>query len=144
MVRMLVGVGLLVAVTACSSEHAAAAPFTCSIGSLTGAWHATYRETNGTCGPVADERVVFPAAGSTSTADAGADPCTYGPRNTSADHCRLDADFTCPLNGVRGTQHWVSTMHQTSATTLEGPWTVQVVTPTSTCRSSYDVTWTQE
>lgn len=143
MTKLVCGVGFAVLVAACASSTGSTAPLVCKIGSLTGAWRASYVEVSGTCGPVADERVIFPAPGSAPT-DAGPDPCTYAARDIAPDHCRADADFTCPLIGVSGTQHWVSTMHQTSATTLEGPWTLQVVTRGTTCRSSYDVTWTQE
>lgn len=129
---------------ACGSEQGAtAAPFTCSIGSLSGTWRVTYRETNGTCGPVADELLVEPDADAASP-DAGADPCTYAARRIAADRCRYDFDFTCPLNGVKGTQRWVGTLRQTSATTLEGPWTLQGIAPDAACRSSYDVIWSQE
>ena len=148
----------LIAACSCSSstsgagatdDHRASqpppAPFTCALGSLMGSWRIVYVESDGTCGRVADEVATVPtedAPDAGASADAGVAACTYAARAISADKCSIDLDFTCPLNGLMGTQHWSGTLHQTSATTLGGSLGLQVSGATSgPCRSTYSVRW---
>lgn len=114
------------------------------MGSLTGTWRVTYVETDGTCGKVADETVVITSgkSGATQPASTG---CTYAADEISADRCRADLDFTCPLTGVAGTQRWIGATHQISATELTSSMTLTVTTPNrGTCRSTYTLDWTQQ
>ncbi len=126
---------------ACSSSSESQ-PFTaCAIGSLTGTWRLTYVETDGTCGKISAETVVL-APGKQ---EPGASACTYAAAQISPDHCRMDMDFTCPLNGVAGTQRWVGATHQVSATELTSSMTASISSPSlGTCRSTYSVDWTQQ
>jgi hypothetical protein len=141
-----IGVGLFVLSTglvACSSSSSSK-PFTaCTIGSLTGTWRVTYVETNGTCGKVADETVVLSAT--TTPGAPGMPTCMIAAADISADHCRIDLDFTCPLNGAPGSQRWIGATHQVSATELTSSLTLTVTSPTlGACRSTYAVDWTQQ
>ena len=129
------------AVLGCSSSSSGK-PFTaCTIGSLTGTWHVTYVETDGTCGKLAAETVVFTPGKSGS----GSDTCTFDAQQISADHCRMDLDFTCPLTGAPGTQRWIGATHQVSATELTSSMTLSVASSTlGSCRSTYTLDWTQQ
>ena len=125
-----------VVLAGCSSSDPA--PFTCAMGELRGTWRAVYMQTNGNCGKVADETIVLSA----STAGE-ASQCTYAAQQVSADKCRIDLDYTCPLTGQPGTQRWVGAMHHAAAGTVTGSMTVSAA-GSATCRSTYDVTWTKQ
>lgn len=113
--------------------------FKCAIGDLTGTWRVTYAETNGSCGRINDETVVF----TPSKAGAGAAACTTAAADVAADKCSVQQDFTCPLSGVAGTQHWVGVVRQTGEGTLGGSLTLSV-TGSLACRSTYDVRFTKQ
>jgi hypothetical protein len=129
---------LLVACSSSTTEPPFAGP--CHIGELTGTWHVTYAETDGNCGPVPAETVVLSAS---MTASAMGPKCTINADQVSADKCRLDSDFTCPLNGAVGTQRWVGATHQTGPGSLSSSWTVST-TGAVVCRSTYTLTWVQQ
>jgi hypothetical protein len=131
--------GLLIA-AGCSSSNSSE-PFTaCTIGELRGTWRVTYAETDGTCGKVPSETVVL-MPGNTKAASA----CTFATDRISPDRCRLDLDFTCPLTApTSGSQHWVGALRQTSPTNLSGSMTLQVTTGAVTCRSTYDIDYSQQ
>jgi hypothetical protein len=115
----------------------------CSMGSLTGTWRISYRETNGDCGPIPDETVNIAAAssGSTSSSGGGCRTLAYG---ISADKCRVEQSFTCPSNDNRGTQSWTIVIQQTGPTSVSGTATVQLTHSTlGACRSTYAMTWTR-
>lgn len=140
-----IGMGLFALFTGllgCSSSSSE--PFTaCTIGSLTGTWRVTYVETDGNCGKLADETVVMSAAASPGAP--GTPSCTFAANEISADHCRADLDFTCPLTGVAGTQRWVGATRQVSAGELSGSMTLTVTSPSlGPCRSTYAVDWTRQ
>jgi hypothetical protein len=107
------------------------------MGELTGTWRVSYRETNGTCGTLADETVVMGSGAN----DVAASACTFGANQIASDKCSQSLDYTCPLKGVSGTQQWVGQLRQTAANRLEGPFTVQVQGAPGVCRSTYDVIW---
>jgi hypothetical protein len=136
-IAWVVGVGAI-ALAACSDDDDAPA-FQCRMGELTGTWRVSYRETNGSCGPVSEETVVLESQ----TNQGAAAACTYGANKPSPDKCTLSLDYTCPLNGVQGTQQWIGQLRQTAANRLEGSFSVQVQGSPGVCRSTYDVTWTQ-
>lgn len=120
------------------SDGAAAPPqFECAIGQLTGTWRAQYVETNGTCGPIADETFIAGVP----------DPsgqCTVTTSQVSSDRCRIDIAFNCPTTDGQGTVAWVVVLRQTSQTQLSGTGTVQVNHAVlGTCRSTYDITVTR-
>ena len=100
---------------------------------LTGTWRWEYDETDGNCGPIADETVNLASGG-------GGEGCTYASVMTSSDQCRQDADFTCPTLDGEGTQHWVMVTHHTDDGRLEATATVQLDHPSGSCRSTYDIT----
>lgn len=108
--RIVMMIGLL-ALASCGGGS----DFTCSVGSLTGTWRFKYQETNGTCGALQDETIIL----GTTTAPSG---CTTSADLVSADHCRLDTSFTCPIISatVTGTQTWTETFSQVSAGELSG------------------------
>lgn len=137
------GVGsLLVIASAVGCSSSTNQPFTdCKIGSLTGTWRVTYVETDGNCGKVAAETVVLSA----SSKSPGAATCTIAAQEVSSDHCRIDLDFTCPLSGAPGTQHWVGVTHQVSATELTSSMTLSAMSPSlGSCRSTYTLDWVQQ
>ncbi len=145
----LIPVAGLVLLAGCSSSTNAT-PFTaCTLGTpqLTGTFRVSYLEQSGDCGPVPDETIVLsgtPAqvSAQVKTASAG---CTYQADMISADKCRLDESFTCPLKApYKGTQQWSGFLRQTSPTTLEGPLTAQLSSTAGACRSTYEVTFTGE
>lgn len=130
---------LSVVLGACSSSEDDP-PAACKLGELDGTWLVTYAEKNGTCGQLADETVVLsPGA----AADAQS-KCTYRAQNISADKCRLDLDYTCPLATGSGSQQWAGTMTHVADRRVAGSMTVQAVLGGQTCRSTYDVTWTRQ
>ncbi len=142
-------VWLVFAGAGCSSTHTDP-PFTaCTLGTpqFTGTFRVSYLEQSGDCGPIPDETVVLagtPAqmSAQAKTASAG---CTYQADTISADKCRVDESFTCPLKApYKGTQQWAGYLRQTSATTLEGPLTVQLASSAAACRSTYEVIFTGE
>ena len=128
-------IGMLVA---CSSTTEA--PFACALGELTGTWQIAYSETDGNCGKLATETVVF-SPGAVAEAKA---TCKYDSQAVSADKCRIDLDYTCPLTTGSGSQRWTGAMHQTAAGTVTGSMTVQATAGGQACRSTYDVTWTRQ
>jgi hypothetical protein len=132
---------LFALLSACSSEDDnSAKPAVCSIGELRGTWRISYTETDGTCGAVADETAVLDP-----NAEAPATGCEYHSMSVSDDKCRMDMDYTCPLaGGVHGSQRWTGSLHQTDAGRLAGSITAQVTSPAGPCRSTYDVTWSQQ
>jgi len=101
----------------------------CSIGNLQGIWGIHYLETNGTCGPLPDQRA---GAGRPVPYN-----CTVHSAPISADRCSIEVDASCPTIDGRGMQDWVITMRQTSYTRLEGRGALQI---TGVCASSYDMT----
>lgn len=131
-------VTLAVALGACSSSSDDK-PFACALGELRGTWRIAYVETDGTCGALADETVVL----SDGAAAQSASTCTTTTSEISADKCRLDTDTTCPLTGATGAQRWIGSLRHVADGRLSGSMTVQV-TGASTCRSTYDVTWTRQ
>lgn len=135
---------LLSALLGCSSTTSPGKPFTaCTIGSLTGTWRVTYVETDGNCGKVADETVVLSSAATPGAP--GTPACTIAANQVSPDHCRIDLDFTCTLNGAPGTQRWIGATRQVSATELSSSLTLTVTSPSlGSCRSTYAVDWTQQ
>lgn len=115
-------------------------PFTnCRLGQLSGTWRASYVETGGTCGAIADETVVL-SAGLVAEAQS---TCTYAANQISQDRCRIDQDFTCPLANAAGSQRWSGVTRQIAAGAMRGEMTVQVNGSRGSCRSSYVVSWTQ-
>lgn len=137
MIRMM-GVGVVVACVACSSTTTNdTGPFTCRIGELTGAWRVTYAESNGTCGAIPDETAVLTTTGAT---PAG---CTVKASQISEDKCSFTLDYTCPLVVGEGEGQWTGIIRQTGDRELRGNVSLQVTTPTATCRSTYVQTWTQ-
>ena len=129
----------LAAPIACSSSSTGSSGFSgpCHIGELSGTWRVHYTQTDGNCGALPDETVIMDAAPSNSK-------CTYAAKSISADKCRMDLDFTCPLPAGPGEQHWVGTLRQTGPGSMDGPWTGQGTSLGQTCRSSYDVHWQQQ
>lgn len=119
---------------ACSSDDE---PFKdCALGELTGTWRVTYDETNGSCGRLSDETVVL-KPGEASSA------CKYDSQAISADKCRIDLDFTCPL-APQGSQRWIGALRHVAADRIEGSMTLQGTDGRLVCRSTYDVTWTRQ
>jgi hypothetical protein len=118
-------IGLL---TACSSSTDG--DHRCAIGELRGTWKVTYDEKNGTCGEVADETVVLSEAASQQAQSS----CVYRAQEVSADKCRLDLDFTCPLATGAGSQTWVGALRHTAEDTISGEMTAQFVLDGRTCR----------
>jgi len=114
-------------------------PFTaCKLGQLTGTWRTSYVELDGTCGRLADETVTLSAS---SVAESQA-KCSYAANTISADRCRIEQDFTCPLATGSGQQRWTGVTRHTAEGTLQGTMTVQVTGPLL-CRSTYAVTTTR-
>ncbi len=109
----------------------------CKLGQLTGTWRLSYSQTNGNCGPIADETV------NTSAPPGGGASCTIAARSISADKCHFEADFTCPTTDNAGTQHWVIVMDQVASNLIDGTGTVQLQHPLGTCRSTYDLSMRQ-
>jgi hypothetical protein len=138
----LIGSLLAAGIVACSSssERTTEEPaFSCAIGELRGTWRISYEETDGNCGPVADETAIL---------NPDADPpdtgCTMHSELVSDDKCRMDMDFTCPLaGGVNGEQRWTGTVRHTEDGILSGSMTIQASGSVS-CRSTYAVTWTRQ
>ena len=126
-------VALALSLSACGGSDTPS--FTCTIGSLSGAWQTHYTESNGSCGPIVDETTVFGSSG-------GSSSCTGVTANVSADHCAIDTTSTCPLSSttISGTQSWVIHFTQASLTELDGTGTVQVVSSAGSCRSTYAIT----
>ena len=136
--RILDGLCLAVLVGACSSSTDGDAPsFQCALGELRGTWRLSYRETNGNCGPIADETVVLTGESSTPAA------CQQDAVLISEDKCRMDLDFTCPTaNG--GSQKWAGGTKQVAADKLIGDMTAEARIGTASCRSTYEITWTRQ
>lgn len=125
---------------ACSSESDDAAPaVTCSIGELRGTWRVSYVETDGNCGQIPDEMAVF-----SENSQGAPSSCQVDVFDVAADKCRVDMNFTCPLNGVSGSQQWAGVLKQTADDKIEGTMTAQVDGATADCRSTYAVTWTRQ
>lgn len=128
---------LVTLLVGCSSSGAEPFYGPCTIGELTGTWRVHYTETDGTCGKLADETMVMSAASKTPQTS----QCTYAASQVSQDKCRIDMDFTCPLTGIPGTQHWAGLYKQTGDGLLQGTFTAQASSPTAgTCRSTYSIT----
>jgi hypothetical protein len=146
-----IGVGsfvLLTGLLACSSPSSSR-PFTaCAIGELHGTWRVSYAEQpNGNCGPIPDETAVIETTAQAMAAQMMAvkGGCSFQAETISDDKCRLDTSFTCPLKApYQGSSQWAGYLRQTSATTLEGPLTLDVAGSAGACRSTYDVTYTLE
>lgn len=109
----------------------------CAIGELRGTWQITYAEKDGNCGPLAAETAVL------TDQTTGSSACTYATQQVSSDKCRMDMDFTCPLTGVQGSQHWVGSLRQVADDRLAGSMTLQA-SGGVLCRSTYDVTWQRQ
>jgi hypothetical protein len=123
---------LILAATVAVLASCGGEDFECAIGELTGTWRFSYDEQNGNCGPIADETAVFDPGAPTG--------CDENYSEVSADSCRLDLDFECPLADGQGSQQWVMVVEQTADDRLDGTATVQVSHPTiGTCRSTYDI-----
>lgn len=135
-----IAVGALILLGCSSSTESATPAFQCKIGELDGTWRVTYAETDGNCGQLAAETVVLKPGATSSSAAA----CQTAAQDISADKCRIDLDYTCPLATGSGSQHWAGAMHQTAETKLEGSLTVQANGSGLNCRSTYDVTWQRQ
>lgn len=107
----------------------------CALGQLTGTWRFHYVETNGDCGPIADETVMMSAATEPTGSLAGA--------QISADRCRMDLAFTAATTDGQGTQTWTTVLFQTGPAHIGGTATVQINHPMGVCRSTYDVNVTK-
>lgn len=129
---------VVVVLSACSSSTDGDAPaFKCALGELRGTWRLTYVEkSGGTCGPVAEETVVL--TGTTSTPAA----CQQDAVLISDDKCRMDLDFTCPVQN--GSQQWAGATRQVAEDKLIGDMTAQVTVGAQSCRSTYEITWTRQ
>ena len=137
MVRLVCAFALVAVVVGCSSSSET---FTdCKIGELRGTWRVSYTQTNGSCGPVADETAVLTPGKD----DPAVAQCTAVSNQISPDKCRMETDSTCPLTGENATQRWVGVMRQTGPGSLAGSMTLTVQGSVA-CRSTYDVNWTQQ
>jgi hypothetical protein len=137
--RTLGAAALAIGIAACSSSSEGEAPaFKCALGELRGTWRLSYKETNGDCGPIADETVVL--TGGTSAAPAA---CTQDALVISDDKCRMDLDFTCPA-GNNGSQTWTGATRQVAEDRLIGDMTAQATIGTASCRSTYEITWQRQ
>jgi hypothetical protein len=122
-------VGCSVALTAACSDDSE--PFDdCSLGELSGIWRSSYTETNGTCGPIADETVV--------AGQPGGAGCTVTYEAFSEDRCRMERAFACDIiEPIEATTSWTVVMNQVGPSQLSGSGTVQVNSQVIACRSSY-------
>jgi hypothetical protein len=134
MIKQLLGAlaGVLLAV-ACGGGDNEDEDFTCALGELAGTWRLHYVETDGTCGPIEDQSGIFnpgePAPG-----------CTLDSRIISADKCRLDTAFTCPLADGLAFQGWTIVLTQVASGRLSGTGTAELNHPSAgSCRSTYDI-----
>lgn len=129
----------VVMIGACSSSgDGGSTSFECQLGTgaLTGAWLVHFTEKNGNCGPIAD---------SLNIVDGDPDPsCTIKYKTYSADHCKVDQDFTCPTKDGLGTQRWVTALTQVAKDRVSGLATVTGQHPSGNCESMYQVDITDQ
>lgn len=131
-------VGLACVLVACASESSP--PFTaCKLGELTGTWRARYTETNGDCGPIPDETVVF----SPGKQDPAAAACTFLTNTTSADKCRADLDWRCPPAKGDGIVRWTGVLRHVGEGALSADLSLYINASAGVCRSTYTITMTR-
>ena len=118
----------LLTLSACGSDEE---PFDdCNIGNIDGAWRVSYSEDDGTCGPLADETVVFGGSG-------GGGDCT-AETDISDDQCEATIEAYC-TDGETYEQSLVWALTQTGEESISGIVTLMFEDAGFACRSTYDV-----
>lgn len=123
----------LLTLSACGSDSE---PFeNCTLGELTGAWRISYSEDDGTCGPLADETIVFDGS--------GGEGCEVLSFEVSEDQCEGALHTFC-TDGSTFEQDNVLVLTQTGEDTIEGTFAVMYADSSFSCRSTYDVDMRQQ
>lgn len=140
MTKFILGLGLLA--MACGGSDGE--QLQCAKSDRTGAYVAHFVErAKGSCGPVADTVLRFDSSGSL---PAG---CSFdAPDTWSADQCKLDRSYSCPVEGTTNTVSVVASSHQADSAgdkiTAVETVTVYDATHSFLCTSTYDLTATRQ